>query len=255
MSNSWLGRCGNTFAGGSDGFGNIYGNTGILRQGLDPVTMSWSNSLTPISSTTCTEGQDSHPANSQVITLVSPVGSAPEAPTVPPRSTMESAPPRPSSPSFPPTLAASTTSCIKDDDSRTQTSSPLMSAPRDTPTEVTEPPRYGSGVSSLHAPGQTAPVDPDPPGYSHAEQPPPIAPSYSAPSSPGSKLAEPPASTNCSSSNVPEMMASETTLWPKPSAPIDPPVPSHVPGSDSTHSRAPRLTTIGGLAFVAAMMV
>ncbi|KAM0259861.1 hypothetical protein ACHAQJ_003105 [Trichoderma viride] len=80
-----------------------------------------------------------------------------------------------------------------------------------------------------------------------------------APGAPGGNPGGDASTNNCDPAGGPSLspVVSETTLWPWPSKKPegDPPVPSHVPASDSTSGFIPSLSGIGGFVLLAAMIM
>ncbi|UNI13887.1 hypothetical protein JDV02_000583 [Purpureocillium takamizusanense] len=152
--------------------------------------------------------------------------------------------------------AGSTTPPL-DDYGKTEVPVSVTTAPQEEPTQGPEPPSYGEPSLGGFSPDRSS--SPSPPDYSPAEQPTPSTDSVPDPYSPDQGYNEPPPTANCSSSFAPDVFPSETTLWPKASNTDDPqdqpPVPSQVPGSYTTRTHVPPFTTVGGLAFLAAMII
>ncbi|KND86992.1 hypothetical protein TOPH_08357 [Tolypocladium ophioglossoides CBS 100239] len=261
MGNPAIGSCGGVCPKEGPGIANVYGGTGSSRQGPEPVTVRPVNTAppAPAADTSCSTLKQTASANPPVATFISPAGPAPEAPTSFPFFTPQG--PAPPIPSFPPnsqTGPAPTPPCSQEGDSASLVPTPSTQAPQFSPNEAPEPPSYG--IPDTSSPDATA--GPSPPEYSPKGQSPPPPGTYSNPDSPGGGSGEaPPTETNCTTPAAPELSTypSESTLWPRPSDTFDPeghpPVPSQVPGSDSTHSLIPPFSTIGGLALIAAMIM
>ncbi|POR32776.1 Uncharacterized protein TPAR_07023 [Tolypocladium paradoxum] len=261
MGNPALGSCGSVCPNEGPGVANVYGGTGSSRQGPEPVTIRPVKTVppVPVADTSCSTLKQTASTDPPVATLITPAGPAPEAPTSFPYVTPQG--PAPQVPSFPPnshTGATPTTPCPQKGDSASEVPTPPTQAPKFSPNEVPEPPSYGTPDTS--SPDATA--GPIPPAYSPDGQSPPPPGIYSSPDPPDNGSGEePPMGTNCSTPAGPDLSAypSESTLWPRPSDTFDPeghpPVPSTVPGSDSTHSLIPPFSTIGGLALIAAMIM
>lgn len=231
------------------------------RQGQEPVTIRMTNTGAPTQAadTTCDENKtlSTDPPD---VTLISPVGVAPDAPTTVPAGLSLQPPPALSSSPPPSQGPAGPTTPPLDDYGRTDVPTSVTKVPQGRPTqasEESEPPTYGE--PSLSGLGPDPSSGPSPPEYSPAEQPTPSADIFPDPNAPEQGYNEPPSSTNCSTSFAPDVVPSETTLWPKPSDPNDPqgqpPVPSQVPGSYTTRTHVPPFTTVGGLAVLAAMIM
>ncbi|KYK56488.1 hypothetical protein DCS_03488 [Drechmeria coniospora] len=266
MGNAALGACGGARPDEGPGIGNVYGRTGSATQVPRPVTTNTVKSLSlsfpSAAYSTCSERPASL-ATSQAASPASPLGPAPGVPTAfPAHSALPSAP---ALPSFPPASKSSEcpeTPCSEAEASTTRPSKSLTPSPK-SPGQPAEPPSYGA--PTLPTP-ETVVTD-KPKTKTRVHPHPSTHPRHAASSSAPSCSPDTPSQSanddtsaggNCTSIES-DSIPPETTLWPK--APdglepqVQPPAPSQVPGSESTHSHVPLFTTIGGLALVAAVMM
>ncbi|KHN99741.1 twinfilin-1 [Metarhizium album ARSEF 1941] len=262
------GMCGSICPAEGPGIANVYTKTAAASQQPQVVTIHTTSTLalpiTSVSSEDCTTS-DQAPVTEQLPGgLITPVGTAPGIPTTftfvlsTSPATSSGIPPSPtelttscseeqSSAAEEPTVAQPSTTC--EEDPASVTASSAVPAPYGASTA--SPPIYTSDASTPEVP--TSAVGP-------VTSPVASAQSYPDPYTSGSE--QDPAATASSipgqSQDDPNQL-STSTVWSHPSDVADPtgqpPIPAQVPGSDSTHSMVPPLATIGGLAFIAAIIM
>ena len=263
MGDASYGMCGSICPAEGPGIANVYTKTEAASQESQVLTVQPTSTLTgpipTVVSDDCSSlGQESATQQSDG-GVIPPAGPAPEVPTSfitgLPASSAESVA-TPSTDDLPP--SGFTTSCTAESTIEPATMTPSTMSPQATACESDSASFTTSSAELTPYQTTTASV---PPLYASTSQSAPSPQTYSDPytvdQAPTESPVEAPSSTD-PAPDVPNYL-SASTLWPRPSniadPPGQPPAPAQVPGSDSTHSMVPPLATIGGLAFIAAIIM
>ncbi|QUC19223.1 uncharacterized protein UV8b_03464 [Ustilaginoidea virens] len=263
MGDSSYGMCGTVCPDEGRGIANVYIKTEGITQDPQTQTLPTSSASDAYEDTwtsaPCASSAPVDYTTAQAEGMITPVGSAPEVPTTF-TFVITSSSSGPCEESNTPALSsmALTTPCPLEDTSST-TESPLVTVASQTTTTCEEGP-LEDNASSTNFPESTCQdsTTASPPIYTSGAQSAASSPTQPQPYTSEQRPTDPASNTSNLSTTIPSY-SSASTQWARPSDIFEPSgqpsVPAQVPGSDSTHSMVPPLSTIGGLALIAAIIV
>ena len=248
MGDPSLGTCGGDCPREGPAIANVYIKGTPASQPSQPATAHVTTTLPPTQKTSSQPCSSSEQAQSDAKPegdLITPAGLPPDLPTTLLTSAVQSN-------SFTAAAPAST-SCTAEGKSdlgpATTQQQPPVTVQQEPPSSssASEPQLTSYGQEASSSPAEyssEAPAESTPAPESYSDTPQPQTSTFGP---------------NCTTQAPPAPDYSVgSTGWPHPSDPADPSgqaVPAQVPGSDSTHSIVPPLSTIGGLALIAAMIM